>query len=69
MNKKKKQKDKHCYLISTSDEYELPVYIGDKMSDIASFLGAKSLTNLYNALGKNNIKSGNKIYKLNRIKL
>ena len=31
MNKKKKQRDKHCYLISTFDEYELPVYIGDKM--------------------------------------
>lgn len=63
------KKDKHCYILSTSDKYELPIFVGDKMSEIASFLGAKSLNNLYNALDKNNVKSGNKIYKLNRIKL
>lgn len=61
--------DNHCYILSTSDKYELPIFVGDKMSDIASFLGAKSLNNLYKAIGRNNVKSGSKTYKLNRVNL
>lgn len=37
-------RNKYLYMAVTNDEYELPVFITDNVTDLATLLGAKSKT-------------------------
>lgn len=35
---------KYIYLVVTNDEYELPIYVGDRVKDVARYLKLKPQT-------------------------